>query len=114
MNGIIRTNADKGEVFVDLAVRLEFSTRKTREGQKEVTYICQIASVNETSSRGSDIASSLSGDCRKGRNNNCKDSTWHQLSSVYMCSGVVYTKKAGATHLLSFVNALHQSFAVAE
>ena len=44
---------------VALAVRIEFSTTKTREleGGKEPMYLCQTASTsaNETSCKGSDI-----------------------------------------------------------
>ena len=54
--GLVRTKGDEGEVFADLAVPIEL---RTREGEKEVTYICQTSSVNETSCRGSDITSSL-------------------------------------------------------
>jgi len=51
----MRTKGDDGEVFVDLAVRIEFSPKRTREGEKEVMYVCQTAPANETSCRGSDI-----------------------------------------------------------
>ena len=45
--------ANEGEVFVNpVAVQIEFSTKKARGGEKDVTYICQTASVNESSSRG--------------------------------------------------------------
>ena len=56
----MRTKGDEVEVFVNLAVRIEFSTKNTREREKEVMYICETASADQASCRGFDITSGLS------------------------------------------------------
>ena len=96
--GLIPTKGDEGEVSVDPAVWIGFSTKGTRGREKEVMYICQSDSANEIICRGSDISSSLSviqmvhgmpSYCKRMLDNNCKDLT--SSCHHYICIRVLPT-----------------------